>query len=203
MRKAINIFWVLILLGMCDACKRTLKIADYVRYVNGKENGLLKKVEVDGFEYSVQYKPYDYIILMENKGSMMSENTGKRKAELAGTAWFNISIKRNDNTTTLLRYGLSSLDQYNTRLDYYLNKAQNDIWLLYGKDTIHPASYLFENNYNLTPQETMVVGFYLPKGDNCPKEKMQLSYNDQVFKNGIIKVTYAEKILDNIPDLTY
>jgi hypothetical protein len=96
-------------------------------------------------------------------------------------------------------YGITSLDEYNLRLDYFLNRAKDDIKLLYGSDTLHPSSYLFENNYNLTPQETIVVGFNLPGNDPFPIKDMQISYCDRIYKNGIIKTTYRSEILKQIP----
>lgn len=203
MRKETKIVLLLLLTIACDSCKKSMEPRDYVNYVNNKENGLKKIVPVDGFEFSMQYKPYDYIILLENKGEKANGNIDERKQTLKGTAWFNISIKRQDNSVSPLRFGISSLEEYNTRLNYYLNEAKKDIWLLYGTDTIRPVSYLFENNYNLAPQETIVVGFYLPKGQDHPQEDMQLAFNDQVFKNGIIKAKYTRKAINDIPNLKY
>jgi hypothetical protein len=180
-----------------------MKAADYIRYINNKENGFKKILQIEGWNFCMQYRPYDYIMLMENKGQLNGYDLEKRKSELNGTAWFNISIKRIDNSITPLRYGISSIEEYNTRLNYYLNEAEKDITLIYGSDTLRPVSYLFENNYNLSPQETMVVGFYLPKGENDPRKNMQLSFIDRVFKNGIIKAEFSEDVLKNIPNLVY
>jgi hypothetical protein len=186
-----------------SSCRQSLKSAEYVNYINNIESGLKKTLQVDGFEFCMQYRPYDYIMLMENKGNTVGYDAEKRMADLKGSAWFSITLKRADYGTTPLRYGISSIEEYNSRLNYFLNKAKEDIWLVYDKDTLRPVSYLFENNFNLVAQETMIVGFYLPKGADAPKEKMQLSYNDQVFKNGIIKATYTERSLKNIPNLLY
>ena len=99
---------------------------------------------------------------------------------------------------------MSSLDEYNQRLNYFLDEAKNNIWLIYDHhDTLKPASYLFETNFNLTPQETIVVGFYLPHNDGVPNSEMQLSYRDQIFKNGIIKVLYKSNVIRNIPQIVY
>jgi len=178
-----------------------MAMPQYVQYVNSADAGLKKSSVVDGFEFDVQYKPHEYIVLLENSGKVTRDAMTKRLVELKGTAWFNIAIKRVDNQKTPLRYGISSLEEYNARLNYFLTEAQGDIWLVYGRDTIRPQSYLFENNYNLTPQETMVVGFALPGGDDHPKKQMQLSYNDRVFKTGIIKANFSETSLKHIPIL--
>lgn len=203
MQKAINTILFALVLLCCVSCKHSMKAADYVSYVNNKENGLKKISQMAGWDFSLQYRPYDYIMLMENKGNWNNYNVAKRQSDLKGTAWFSISIKRTDNSITPLRYGIASIDEYNTRLNYYLNEAVKDIQLKYNEDTLQPVSYLFENNYNLTPQETMIVGFYLPKGERYPNKTMQLSFTDRIFKNGIIKAEYSENILKNIPNLVY
>jgi hypothetical protein len=197
-----NVLFVIVLLS-CAACKHRMRLADYVSYINNKENGFKKISQIDGWEFCIQYKPYDYIMLMENKGNFKGYDLEKRKAELMGTAWFNISIKRADNGISPLKYGVASIEEYNCRLNYYLNEASKDIKLVYDKRTLQPISYLFENNYNLSPQETIVVGFYLPEGEYYPEKNMRISFVDRVFKNGIINATYSEETLKNAPNLQY
>ncbi len=186
-----------------SSCKQNLPAGQYVKYVVSKDNGMRKEVDLDGWNYVIQYRPYDYIVLVENSASKGHIDIAKRKDELRGTAWFNISFRRTDGSVSPLRYNISSIEEYNTRLNYFLNEAKENISLTYGKIVLKPISYLFENNYNLTPQETIVVGFALPKGEAQPSKEMQLAYTDAVFKNGIIKAKYSPEQLNNIPNLTY
>lgn len=201
MKKVINIGCILLLVLQCS-CKRDLQPAPYIAYVRDAAHGLLKTTEIDGWKYAVQYRPSDYTILLESQGIYDPAKISQRKADLRNTAWFDIKISRTDGRVTPLRYGVSSLEEYNQRLGYYLDQAKNDIQLAYGKDTLHPISYVFENSFNLTPYETMVVGFQLPKEQGGP-ETMQLSYTDQVFKNGIIKNTFHTKDIDHTPNLKF
>ncbi len=187
----------------CAACRHSLNISEYSKYISDKENGLKKISVIDGWEFCMQYRPYDHILLMENGGKVSGHDLDKRKTELAGTAWFNISIKRTDNSITALKYGIGSLEEYNERLNYYLNEAANDIRLIYGRDTLSPMSYLFENNYNLAPQETIVIGFSLPEGELSPNKNMRLSMVDRVFRNGIINAEFSVETLKKIPALVY
>ena len=78
MKKATNLFLVLVLSILCS-CKHSLRPADYVRYVRDERNGLNKVVQVNGWEYSILYKPYDYIIATENRGVAIDSNVQKRK----------------------------------------------------------------------------------------------------------------------------
>ena len=193
----------LILLLLQCSCRQQLKPSAYIKYVKDSSNGLVKTTTIDGWEYVMQYKPADYIIYLEARGVYTDSFVTNEQNRLKGTVWFDINIRRTDGSITPLRYGVSSLDEYDTRLDYYLNHAQQDIALAYGNDTLKPMSYLFENNYNLTPQQTMVVGFALPDSQTSIKAPMQLSYRDRIFKNGIIKATYRLKDLQHIPHLIF
>lgn len=203
MRKAINRIMILLVLSGVQSCKKDLNSADYVRYITNTANGLRKTTEVGGLKFTLQYRPYDYILLMENLGHPNPQEMDKRKKDLAGTAWFSIILSRVDQKETPLRYGVASLDEYNARLDYYLNEAKKDVWLKYGEITIRPTSYLFENNYNLTPDLTMIVGFMLPAGERAPDKAMQLSYNDPVFRSGIVKASFPVTSIKDIPNLVY
>jgi hypothetical protein len=184
--------------ALLSGCKRSLKSNEYVSYIRDIQNGLNKIVTLDGWQYTVQYRPCEYILLQEHNSV---KETGQRRKELAGTVSFVIKVKRADNSVSPLRYNLSSREEYDQRLDYFLNHAGKELKLVYGKDTLYPTAYEFENNYNLTPEETMLVGFTLPGREQVPGNDMQLSYNDQVFKNGIIKVKFNKEDLNNIPNL--
>lgn len=200
-RKGIN-YILIIVMTSCYSCTRSMNSNNYISYIKNEENGLNKVVKVADWEFDMQYKPYDYILFAEGKGNKTFDKIS-RLQNLKGTAWFNISFKRAKADKSPLRYDITSWDEYNKRLNYYLSEASGDIELIYDKDTLKPMSYLFETNYNLTPQETIVVGFDLPGRPDRPGKDMQLVFYDRVFGNGIIKTMYTAKVLNNIPDLIY
>lgn len=193
-------FMILVMLSLC-ACRKGLPPQQYVQYVQDAKNGLLKNVQVSEWEYKIQYRPAEFILLTEGKTVSDGKVRKKRNEQLSDMAWFNISFQHIDGKISPLRYALSSRGEYDLRLNYFLNEAARSIKLICNwKDTLTPTSYLFENHYNLTPQETMVVGFHLPSG---AIDEMQLSYEDRIFKTGIIKTIFRKEDLDNIPKLVY
>lgn len=203
MRKVISSFVFIVCCALIGSCKKSLNRADYIAYINKPENGLKKNFIIDGFEFAIQYRPTDYVLLVESRNSTVGYDLNKRRTELDGTAWFSIGIRRLDNQTTPMRFGITSAEDYNKRLNYFLNEVQKDLWLTYDHVDIPPTSYLFENNYNLAPQETMLIGFMLPSGTSVPQKEMQLCFNDRVFRSGIIKARYSEEVLHHIPNLVY
>jgi hypothetical protein len=170
---------------------------DVIRYTEDPDNGLNKVVTVGAISYGMQYKPAAYILKMEQLDPARKEEYEHRKQQLEGMAWFNISIRVKDFEQSPLRYQVSGLEEYNARQNYYLNEAPKDIYMLYGKDTLHVTGYWFENNQNLAAHETLIVGFQLPGKTVQPQEDMQLAFYDRVFRNGIIKTIFKkEDILD-------
>lgn len=188
MKKAINSCILLLLVAGLGACNSKMSQKKYLAYVTDIDNGLKSQTVVGPWEYEIQYKPYNYIIYSENRKGISDEVYRQRLETLKGTAWFNISFKKKGAAQTPLKEGIAGLDEYNSRLTYFSYEARRDITLLYNGQQLQPMSYLFETNYGLTPQETIVVGFRLPE-DRDPEDDLQLSFHDRVFGNGIIKAT--------------
>lgn len=199
--KASKLFIVVAVFLSATSCNRhSLNQPDYVRYVQDDRNHLKKVVKVQDMEFDIQYKPYDYIMLLESRNNPAYDKA-KRLKQLEGTAWFNITFRKTNTEMSALKEGAASLDEYDQRLNYFLNYAAKDIRLVYGGDTLKPASYLFENNYNVGPEETMVVGFIFPGKDPKPVKDMQISYYDRLFHNGIIKASFSAETIKDIPNL--
>jgi hypothetical protein len=168
-------------------------IDDTLQY-NSTTGQLTKEVSVGNMSYKVQHKPI--AVMVANEG-LTEEATKHRLNSLKGTVWFSISLSVKDFSQSPLRYNISGLDEYNERLNYYLRQAPKDVYLLYGKDTLTVDSYWFENNQNLVPFETMLLGFKLPNLDTIPQFDLQLSYYDAVFKNGIIKAFFPKASINH------
>src|ERR1700743_396406 len=115
MKKGINLICSLALFAGFYSCRQNLHTAAYADYVQNEKNGLKKTIQLQQWEYTMQYKPVDYIILMENKGNNNSY-VNRRKADLKGTIWFNISFKVGEGGMEPLRYALQTRADYDRRL---------------------------------------------------------------------------------------
>lgn len=191
----IVLFYVLVI-GLVSCDKSSMNRQDYVKYIENPENGLKKELLINDWKYSVQYKPIEYLLCKENLSS-----SSRRALQLKGTLWFTIQFQYTKSTVQALRLDIQSLDEYNQRLQYYLNQAQKDIEIAYGQATLYPISYLFETNYGLTPQETMIVGFALPEGGTEITQTIHLKYHDRIFRNGIIQTQFNLKDIQKIPQI--
>lgn len=198
MKGRIKLMLIAILCFAQHSCNKTLTPAEYIHYVESETNGLKRTIAIGQWNFIFQYRPHEYIILFEQGRNLNAKKVQERLRELRGTIWFNIRIQRTDHSVSPLRYNLTSRQEYQDRLKYFLNYASNDISLKYGKEKLPLAAYHFETNYNLTPQETFVVGFRM-REEKLPSSDMQISIHDKIFKNGIIKATVMKKDIVNIP----
>jgi hypothetical protein len=189
MKKGISLFLGLLFIYGCGQKKGT------VSYSEDTDHGLKKEQTVGEVHYVVQYKPASYIVEKEHLDSAEAKT---RLNQFKGMLWFNVSFSIEGFGQSPLRYKVSGLSEYSSRQDYYLNQAPKDMYMLYGNDSLYVDSYWFENNQNLAPFETMVVGFRLPDGDSIPRHDLKFSFYDRVFKNGIIKTIISKEDINQV-----
>lgn len=171
---------------------------EYVQWVQNPDNGLRKKKIIDDLTFYAQYKPYEYIVCMEQQTEQIYDSLLKRKMnELNGMQYYDFKIMLKDGEGELLKYQLSTQEEYNKRVNYFAFAMQNDIQLVEEKDTLPCSLFHFERAYDVIPSCTFLLGFEKKLSN---KSKTLIVY-DKIFKKGYIKFTFDEKELQNIPTI--
>lgn len=191
MKRLINLLLPgLLLMLSCKGGVQHFSISELDAYAGSEKSGWVQQKSYNGINYAVKYRPASLIAVNEEEPDSVRV---KRQETLNKMYRFNIDILVEGSSQSPLRYGISGLDEYNARLDYFLNQASKDIWLIDGTDTLRPSAYWFENNHNLTSHETIVLNF---DNTNIKSEHIQLAFNDRLFRNGIIKASFQKSDLD-------
>lgn len=190
MKRLINLLLPGLLLISCNGGVQHFSAAGLNTYAGSEESGWVQRKSYNGINYVIKYRPASLIALNEDEPDTVRV---KRQESLDKMYRFNIDILVEGSGQSPLRYGISGLEEYNARLDYFLNQAAKDIWLIDGTDTLRPAAYWFENNHNLTSHETIVLNF---DNTNIKSKEIQLAFNDRLFRNGIIKASFQKSDLD-------
>lgn len=175
--------------------------AEYVSYVESGASHLSKVINSGAWVYRVQYKPYAYIALKEQSASAIDRKKfGERVKAMNHVLWFNVSLSTKDESADPLKYQARDINEYNSRLTYFLSHAAANFHLKYGTQGEMPqAAYYFENNYSIKPEVTAIVAFEIP--DSLPKEDFVLEYDDELFNSGIIKAAFENRQLSALPSL--
>lgn len=202
--KAKYYIFLLILFSALIGCKETiLHPVEYIKWVENTENGLCIEKELNNYYFRLQYKPSNYVVLRELglEKSYDGNLFNKRKAELDSFYYFNLDISSADKSQSILSNQLKNNEEYYARLNYFTSFAQSDIKLISSDDTIACALYHFERTYDLSPFNTIVIGFKQPKGKDFLKHDLQILFDDQILSVGQINFLIDRKKLKKVPKL--
>ncbi len=170
---------------------------DYVSWVEDTQNGLKVEKTIEDFTYTLQFKPLEYVALMELKNDSILANELKKTIDnYSDLQYYTFRISA-PGEGEFLKKKLGSTDEYYHRIQYYSFEMQNDLKLIDGKDTLDCALFHFERVYGLAPYATFVLGF-------PPSESMNnktLFYDEKVFGTGKIYLTVQLKNYKKLPSV--
>lgn len=173
---------------------------EYVQFVRNTENGLNQSLSKGNFTFKLQYKPLDYIALLEQKNNATHKTISIRKKDLAGLQYYNVRIQSNLGED-VLKSGITEEKEYYNRLNYLSTFLKNDLFVIQGADTLKPVLYLFERNYGLAPFCTSVIAF--KETDSLHKFEKKFIIDEQAFIGEQLQFTITKKDLKNIPILQF
>ncbi|MBK8705978.1 MAG: hypothetical protein IPN33_22105 [Saprospiraceae bacterium] len=179
---------------------KLLDAEDYVEWIQDPGNGFRKEKTIADLTFSAQFKPFEYIVCLEEKKNEIADSVVRRKvSELNGMQYYDLKISLNASGRELLKHELTSTQQYQERVNYFAFGMQNDIQLIDGPDTLACELYHFERSYDASPATVILLGFPVSK-HNTSGDKTLLLY-DRTFNSGLLKFTFSKKELKNLPKL--
>ncbi len=183
-----------------DVTRTVLSVKDYIMWMQDLKNGFRKEKNMGDLNFILQYKPYEYIICMEEREEKIYDTLLKSRInDLSGIQYYDLKILLNEKEGELLKYNLSSNDEYEKRIKYFAYEMQNDIELVEGNDTLPCILYHFERTYDVAPYCTVLVGFNKKEGDS--EKQRTFLFHDKTFNKGLLKFTFKENRLKNLPKL--
>lgn len=195
--KRIVLILIVIVISSCGL--DSLKPVGYVKWVENVDNGLKAEKIINEVAYTIQYKPSDYIVAMEQKDPMLKEEILKeRKEQLKGMQYYTLRISPKDKVTEVLSLGTTVKDEYYQRMDYVSFDMQNDIFIVENNDTLNCSMYHFVREYGITPNVDLLLGFNENVEINSDKE---IIFEDKIWGGGIIKFTINKKDIEKIPSI--
>ena len=198
MKRVINVTFVLFVVFIYGCAKSDLNADDYVKYVESEKNNIKNTKQIEDLSFSLQYCPTEYLLLKEYKTNNLSEKLiDQRKKDNDSMVFFKLRISAKNNND-ILNYQISSNDDYYQRIQYLSYGFEEDIALLNGKDTIFPALFHFERTYGVVPFADFMLAFNTKIKE---PENFQVILDDKVFNTGLLKFSYSNKDIQDIPKL--
>lgn len=175
----------------------TQDIDQYIDWVEDPVNGLYQSKTFNGVLFSVQYKPLEYDVLLQEKRKLSQNELEAETDSISGMQYYTLRIATISGSD-IQRFGISNDDEYYARLEYFSLEMQNDISLIQGNDTLPCRMFHFERTYGIDPRATFVLAF---ENGKSKLEDRTLILNDRVFKNGPVLMTIESSNIERTPKL--
>ena len=192
--------YILLVVFSLIACKGKLSPKEYVNKIRSEEMGLVQTLGNENFNFSVQYKPLEYIAIMEQRNNASEETVARRTKELKGLQHYNIKIQSLKGED-VLKSGIQEEKEYYNRLNYLSTFLKQDLYIIQGKDTLSPALYQFERNYGLAPYAVAVVAF--EERDSTHKYNKEFIIQDKVFTQQELRLKFNQEQIKKTPTLKF
>lgn len=176
-----------------------LSLPEYKKWVNDSNNGLYKKVEMDGFELQSVYKPIEWIVEKSLETSKLDETKfDSVRKELDGLQYFGLKII-NKGIPEIISFNALDNVSYQRNFNYYTGGMKNDIYLVDNHDTLPCILFLYERNYGAAPVNIFNLAFK-NKHHKIIEDK-DLIVDASYMGLGIIKFHFKKEDLEEIPQL--
>jgi hypothetical protein len=163
------------------------------RYYNLENMGWKSKLysqKVDGINFTATEVPIQYYLLKDQGNedlikvdSLYEKNKTERIIEFTFIE---------DNEEDLLQEKFTQMN-YESAVKYMSFTIQKDFIAVTSKnDTIECSGVLFERNFKVAPINKIMLFF----SNINPNEKIQLVYQDHLFKKGTLKFRFKDPILN-------
>ncbi len=180
---------------MLLGCKDNLEPVEYARWVENENNGLqISKTQGD-YIFSLQYKPVEYIVAMQQrKPQIQSKLLKQEKEKMEGLQYYNFKIAKQSGGAVLSENTVDIPDKE----IYLLSGMKKDLFLLEGTDTLYCKVFHFENSNGLTPYDNCVVAF--EKNKNTATDKTFL-YRGNKLGIDWVKLDVKAEAINRVPNL--
>jgi len=193
MRVSISLLACLMLICSCQEKKEEDLSELEFRYFNLENSGWKSRVEtqkIDAVSFKATLVPVQYYILKQ-KGreklkaadSIYEMNKRERVIEF---------IFEDDSEQDMLQSKFTNID-YESGVKYMSFGIDKDFFLVTSKnDTIPCSGVLHERNFKVAPYTKVMLFF----SDVDPDAKIQLIYNDVLYRKGKMKFSFTDPILN-------
>jgi hypothetical protein len=202
MRLFKNIYIIGFITLLIVSCKKTTVVdaANYVKYVDNPENGLVQeyKNEDKALKITTRYKTPEYLAIKEiGPTAFHPDSILKLAKEFEGGYHLGFTISSMVSGYDVIKEKLSP-KEYLDRVTYLSGSIRDDFKLLVGLDTVACSIAHFERNYNISPNNNFMLVFPYDKTTN---EDLTLIYDDKIFGEGKLEFKIKYKNIKNTPKL--
>ncbi len=150
--------------------------------------------ENEEFVYSCSYVPsFRFIREQDAEGTNLEDI----RSEYASRSSFLLELKVKKYHDEMLKYGIQSVNDYYSRIEYYSFHAAPDIRLITDSDTVSASQCHFERTYGLAPTIRLSVQFPVPEEQLNGNSAVRIQFFDRIYHQGIVNFKLLPELIHN------
>jgi len=183
------------IIWLLAGCQEKVQPATYAKWVENKANGLHQTQITDNYMFSLQYKPIEYMVALQERTPKLPTTILQREKEkMEGLQYFNFKL----STLTGTSVSADKKTDFEDKTNYLLSGMQKDLFLLEGTDTLHCRMFHFEGANGILPYDNCVLAF---DKNNNPDTDRTFLYRADKLGLGWIKMVIKAADINQIPQL--
>ncbi len=177
------------------SCQDKVQPATYAKWVENQENGLRHTQTVEDYIFSLQYKPIEYMVALQERTTKLHTTVLEREKEkMEGLQYFNFKLSTLSGSPALS----NEKTDFEDKTRYLMSGMQKDLFLLEGTDTLRCRMFHFEGANGILPYDNCVLAFDKNKKTDTDKTFL---YRADKLGLGWIKMTIKAEDIQRIPQL--
>jgi hypothetical protein len=188
------------------SCSRSeLNEANYYKYLNDPENGLIQVKEANGFRLEMKYLPPDLQAFNElSRGN--EEIDHKRfdsvikQYENGFTFLLSISDPEINPGEDIVQYGIFNEQEFKRRFNELHFNIDSHIWISDDSAKVPPALSMLESTFELSGPKTFYLVF---EKSEIKTKRIDVVFKDAFFDTGINHFIFKTEDINNLPKISF
>lgn len=174
---------------------------ELMEYLKVEKNGYLQHKEVNGYNFTLLYKPIDLIVNQELKDNVNRHKLQSLRNKYNEFMYLNLSVSKNNQEL------LSSVPKNENEFGALVNQLSFEMGEkihLYTqtRDTLDMIDFIYPRLYGMSKATNIMFVFPRSKMDE-KNEYLNFTISDLGFNTGEIKFKIPLDIINNEPQLTF
>lgn len=173
---------------------------EFIEWCASENNPQKHSQQIGNKIFEVKFLPTKLLAMREVGKAASAEMIKTAEEHYSDLVYFNLRIKGDKMQGELLKQDLTSSVEYQDRVMYCSFRIQNDISLLTNEgDEIACAICQFERSFDVAPVTDFTIAFDRKK--ICNTKGLTIIFNDNLFRNGLVKFSFSKEELECTPTI--
>ena len=175
---------------------------DLITYLKNEENGYTQYKSVNGYDFTLMYRPTDLLVQQELADEKVTNHRIKElKDKYSKYLYFNLSMSKNNQE--LLSTAPKNRNEFGAMVNQLAFGMDEKVHLFtQSKDTLDMVDFIYPRMYGMS-RATTIMFVYLKNKEKLKEDYLNFTIEDLGLYTGEVKFKVATDKINNEPELAF